>query len=63
MEAHVRGSIFFGSLLVAPILYAVGDRLGGTVIAVSVATAAVAGAMVLMALGGSPRPPAGSEPS
>jgi hypothetical protein len=64
VEAHVRGSIFFGSLLLAPALYALGDRIGGSAVAIGVSATVVAAALGLMMLGGSGgRPPAGTEPS
>ncbi len=64
MNPQLRALLFFGCLLVAPGLWMLGERLGGTPGAVGLTSAVVAGAaLYAFRSGSSPKPPAGAMPS
>lgn len=59
MAPWIRGTLFFLSLLLAPALFALGDRLGGTLLASAFAGVVVLAAMVWMGRG---TPPSAGTP-
>jgi hypothetical protein len=65
MEPHVRVQMFCGTLLLAPLLFALGDKLAGLWAAIVLSALPVVAAAVHASLGerlGGGEPPVGTPP-